>query len=62
MRHLALACLMFTATLAGQLPTRVLAGRVVDERGKALAGVAVCLIDKKHDPFITKHLGGQSRS
>ncbi len=53
---------MFTATLAGHQPTRELAGRVVDERGKALAGVAVCLIDKKHDPFITKHLGGQSRS
>jgi hypothetical protein len=50
---------MFTATLVGQLPTRVLAGRVVDERGKALAGVAVCLIDKKHDPFITKHAAAQ---
>lgn len=36
-----------------------LEGRVVDQNGKPLSDVSVCLIDRKADPFVTKDLLAQ---
>lgn len=59
MRHLALTCLLLPATLAAQLPTRAIGGRVVDEAGKPLPGVSVCLIDRASEPFVTKDVAAK---
>jgi len=58
MRHCVFVSLLLLAAAVAQERTRSLTGRVVDESGKALQGVAVCLIEKDA-PFVTKELKQQ---
>jgi hypothetical protein len=52
-----LLCGWLGAQLAAQMqmPSPVLSGRVVDEQGAPLAGVAVCLLDESHGTPRRRH-------